>query len=115
MRKVEIVARFKKSKTPSELNEEREQEKLDKLIYGDDYVSPTSKDPKHLYEYERISIDVEDIRVINPVDKNHTCLRTYSGDIWTIRADYDDFKEFYQEITHTEIIEFPEHKYLTEE
>lgn len=100
---IEITARFKKSKTEVEIEEEKETIKVNKLIYGDDYSVPPSKEK---YDYELTSIDIKDIRIFNPVDEEHTCIRTFFGDTWVCKAPYEKFKAFYEKVTKQTVLSY---------
>lgn len=100
--KIEIHARFKKSKTANQVAEDKEYIKSQRIIHGDDWT-PEKEPDEEAYEYEPIAIDIDEVRILNPVDDAHTCIRTYSGDSWIIRANYKKFKEFYQKISKSPI------------
>jgi len=103
--KIEIVTRFKKTKTPQEIKEEKEHLETMKIIHGDDYEAPPLSG-KSEYDYEPICIDTEEIRIFNPIDETHMCIRTYQGDTWICEASYNSFKEFYEKITKKPIYKY---------
>lgn len=55
------------------------------------------------YNYSPMVFSVKDLRAFNKVNPEHTAIRFYNGDVYTIKVPYDDFKEIYVDTTGNSI------------
>ena len=96
--KVEIIIRFSDEKTKEELEREREDIKLKKLIgeFDEDYEP---EDTEERYIYETMTFDLKDVKAFNRLDDEHITLRLYERDSFAAKVNYKKFKENYQRIT----------------
>mgnify|MGYP001607642878 CR=1 FL=1 len=71
--------------------------KLDQIINGEEpKVSLT-------YTYSPMVFSIKDLRAFNKVNLEHTAIRFYNGDVYTIKVPYPDFKEIYVDATGNSI------------
>ena len=91
--KIELLCRY----TDVKINKEVEEDiKTKRLIHGEDFDEEAEIEKLITTEYGAMVMDTKDVKVFNAVDKDHTCIRMYSGDIYTVMLNYDIFFDLYQ-------------------
>lgn len=104
---LELLCRFNKGLTQEQIEEIKDRLETNRLIGGDNFDADEmyKKLAKEYmqYEYDVMTVHINDIRNFNPVDKEHVCIRFEDGGSFVYRITYDEFQEVYASLLHTNI------------
>lgn len=98
--KIEFQARWANLKQPKPIDQQEKE--LQMLIHGHD-ISEDEIELEIEYHYTPMFLDTDDIKSGNEFDAEHTVLRTYDNDVYTVKTNYEHIKQIYMHITGQEI------------
>src|SRR5690349_15711409 len=98
--KKEFLTRWSKFTNPNE-GISKEEKQLKRLLDGEDEDQGVMFMPQIEYEYTKMFLDLEDIKAVNEYDKEHSVIRTFSGDVYTVKGSYRVVKYMYEFFTGT--------------
>lgn len=107
---VKFLCRFAKDDNTAELKELEKELDVEAII-NPDFDKNKERElrmrkSKNAFDYGPMTLNLRDVATSNIVDKDHTCLRMYNGQIFVIKLSYEKFEHIYQTLTGFVVTDF---------
>lgn len=108
---IEVLAKFNRDISAKErkaIDDEVETEALINSDYDIEKEREKLIKERNYFDYGPLVCNLKDVSFFNHVDKNHTCIRFYTREAFTIKMPYIKFKVLYQSTLGVYINDFTE-------
>ena len=99
---VEFLCRYSANPKSIALKEIEEELNIQEIIQGEKFNRESERETMlaeaKAYEYGPVLFDFTDIESANPVDKDHTMVKYYTGMLRILKISYDQYKAIYSTV-----------------